>query len=243
MKKTRSHTSWLPLLAIGTISVVAAGIYLYYRLRPIAVASDIMQVTIPGGKVNLAFSDAAPTLMQGETKELDLVMNTYDQKVTGVQVELTYDQTKLEVPVVTRGPFLPKSLSDARIENGKITFTYIAEPGTGGVTGRDVIAKFHLKLKPGMSGSTTLAITSNTKIAVLGWNRNALNGAYDTVITAAAPQVLYFYLKDTKTCQATNNKYTDLAACVTNLKIYAAGRTTETCFTSLTACRQANGLQ
>lgn len=268
-KKARrlKPNSRLPFLIVGMLTLLGVATYVWFRLRPQPQPSDVMQVTIPGGKVNLSFSPSSLTLEPGAEKTASLQIDTADQKVTAVQVELAYDATKLEVPVVTRSNLLTKSLQDPKIENGKITFTFAVDPAVGSIAGSGTLATLRLKLKPGASGASTLRFTENTKVAALGWNKNVLQSALDLAINQGAVASVtpsatplassptgetcssrYIYITASKACVPTagytfdsqNRECSSRKNCAALLKELMSGKTSGVCYGSLQECRAAN---
>lgn len=270
--KRRFHFTRLHGLLLLIAFISAFGFFIFLKNRPIPQTTQVMQVDDAGGKVNLAFDPTPLSLAPNEQKATKLYINTYGQKVTAIDAEIIYDPTKLEVPVVTQGTFFTKNLANVTIAGGKIKFVYISDPATGGIEGQGPIAIFNLKLKPGATGESKLTITSNTKIAAVGWSKNVLRSAYDAVITSTAvtaslppvasvPPVvtpppattcspLYFFIKKSKTCNPTTG-YTFNSAqidcktntpCSTILGNILPGKTSGTCYTSLATCKSANGL-
>lgn len=240
-KKSRNRLfkNWMILIIVVIVSIVLAS---YYKYKLLGQNSQILQVTEIGGKVNLAFDKPNLQIAPGKSEITSLYMNTYDQKVTGVDIEILYDPNVIEPPIVTQGTFLSKSLQNPTISDGKIRFIYLADPTTGGVAGKNMIASFTIKLKPGAVKESKLSITSNTKIAAIGYPKNVLKEAYDVSISPLQPSVMYYFNTSTKQCVATNSPYSNPEDCVGNLKVYAPGMTSEKCYTSQSICNSDSGI-
>lgn len=174
----------LPII-LACLGLVALGAWYFVTTRLQKPA--IMEVgNNSSNPVNLRFAPANIILNSGSTVAASIVLDTYGQKVAAAQVELTYDPTKFETLNITQGPMLTNVLKSPQIGNGKITFIYGAAPETGGVSGTQVLATLTLKAKPGTPAETTITVTNNTQIAVVGSSQNALQRGSDLKINEYA---------------------------------------------------------
>lgn len=181
MRKTKKKSlpkSRLPIF-LGILAILFVGYYTYrtvFRPQPI----DINQVTRGSGTVTLTLTPANSTLAANTTRELTLSINAGTDHVSGAQVEITFDSTKCVTPVVSQGSFLTGTpLVPASVANGKISFTYIAPPASGGVTGSGTLATITTGPK---NAACRLTFTTNTEVYVTESTTNALASASDAVI-------------------------------------------------------------
>ena len=178
-KKKSSPKSRLPIF-LGILAILFVGYYTYrtvFRPQPI----DINQVTGGSGSVTLALTPANSTQNANTTRDLTLSINAGSGHVSGAQVEITFDSTKCVTPVVSQGSFLTGTpLVPASVSNGKITFTYIAPPASGGATGSGTLATITTGPK---NLACRLTFTTNTEVYVTeNTTTNALASASDAVI-------------------------------------------------------------
>lgn len=185
MKTHKKNPSYLPAIIILTILVVGVGLYgssLIDSARPLT----INQISNSTGEVTLALSPSTVSPKVGEEVELTLSAKTGSLKLMVLTGELTYDASKISTPTITQGNFLGNSLENAKVENGKITFTYAATPDSGGAFGSGAIAT--IKFKPTSAGSSSISFgAGSTATAVKDGERipgNSLLSASDTVISA-----------------------------------------------------------
>lgn len=188
MRKTKKKSlpkSRLPIF-LGILAILFVGYYTYrtvFRPQPI----DINQVTGGSGSVTLALTPANSTQNANTTRELTLTINAGSGHVSGAQVEITFDSTKCVTPVVSQGSFLTGTpLVPASVANGKISFTYIAPPASGGVTGSGTLATITTGPK---NATCRLTFTSNTEVYVTENATNSLASASDATINLPGASV------------------------------------------------------
>jgi hypothetical protein len=87
--------------------------------------------------------------------------------MTGVDLELNYDPTQLELSALAKGPFLGTLVTAPTISGGKAKVAIGASYLTGAKTGTGVVATFKAKaLKPGISNITIDGNTIATSTTV-----------------------------------------------------------------------------
>ena len=168
----KAKPSPLPLILICILIALLVIGFLKSRFTPIPQPIEINQVDNSTGAITLALSPATLNIHPGEESTLNLTTNAGDLKVTYIKVELNYDTSKLELPVVTKGDFLSNSVSGPTVEGGKIKFEFSSSPG--GKTGSGTLAI--LKIKPKVVGSSTLSFTNTTSATALDAAGNYLPG-------------------------------------------------------------------
>lgn len=189
MKKTnsrkKSHPSLFTAAVICILLTVVFAAFWRQSIVPIA-PLNISQVGVSDGSVTLEIVPSSATVEKGTEKSFTLKASVDDpKKLTGIQVEITYDQAKVGTPVVTKGDFLTLEIAPAQVKNGKITFAYGASTSSGGVTGSGTLAT--IKVTPPSAGTSKLEFTENTEAFVIGRLDSALKSAGNATIIAEEP--------------------------------------------------------
>lgn len=195
MKKSKIKKSNSPYLKI-LLAILIIGAISYYTI-----SRQPKLTPQPIGINEIAPSAATVTLSlpvsikgtAGVESSTDIMIDAGSSTIAAAQVELTYDQSKLATPTLVQGDFLTDKLGNPKIDGGKISFIYTAPLGSGGKSGSGKLAT--LKFKP-ISGDSQIKFTSNTVIAAIGLDTNALSSATGTTIqttssaSPVAPPVL-----------------------------------------------------
>ena len=167
----------LVLLAIITLGTIIW--YSSFWPTPI----DINLVGETNGTVLLSLTPATLTIEPNTESMLTLGINAGEGRVTGAQIEILYDSSKIGTPIITLGDFLANTLSSVKTDNNKITFTLGAAPDSGGKIGSGTLAT--IKIKPPIIGSSTLKFGEMNVITIIGSQTNMLKSATDVTITVA----------------------------------------------------------
>ncbi len=194
MKKYRSRKSRFPLrpIALSLLALAAIGYYVYTRLpQTTPTPLTINEVASIPATVSLTLPTQI-SAASGTEVAADITIDTGGAKVTAVQVELTYDATKLGTPTLTQGDFLTDKLGTPKVQNGRIFFVYVIPLKSAGKTGTGTLAKLKFKV----NGDTQLAFGKATMVAAIGSKTNMLKSATGTAIqtgtttSTATPPVL-----------------------------------------------------
>jgi len=180
LKKKKVTKNKLSLyIIIG--SALILGILFYLRQNSLLLQpSNIMEIKNNTGDIVLSLTPANSELNLNQDTTLSLLVDTKGAKVSAVQVELTYDQSQLEISDIKPSDFLPVELLKPKNENELVKFVYAVPPESGGKAGTGTVAT--LKVKAKKTGTHQLSYTPNTMAAAIGYNGNVLRQATDATI-------------------------------------------------------------
>lgn len=113
------------------------------------------------GSVSLILSTDRVELQPNQQSTLTLSYDSQNEHLTGIQAEITYDPTIIELSGFKPSSSFPSILQAPKAENGKLTFALGVAPGKNtGLTGHNPALTFKAKaLKP---GSTKLTLTNKS---------------------------------------------------------------------------------
>ncbi len=201
--RTKKHRTphHLSSRTLGFIAFVAVGtIYYVYSQLPQPTPVTINEVAqAPTGTVDLSLT--SPLIAPNQTATVNLQISAGETKVSAVAIELTYDPTSLQIPDISRGDFFSVTLANPKIDNGKISFVYAVAPDSGGKNGSGTVAT--LRFSPKRAGNSAFTFTSNTLVAAVGDNSNALRSASSASIQVEASATTREAIHPTPTPQAT----------------------------------------
>lgn len=177
----------LSTLIVTSFVIASTGLYSYNNFRSPTVLGA-SQVINPTGEVTLSLSDVSPDFKIGTESVFTLTADTGSSKLVVLEIELSYDPTKVSTPVVTHGDFLENTLSSPKVENGKITFSFAAPPSAGGIKGIGTVAT--IALQPTSIGTSSLSFTGKNIATAIGSDgkripTNTLKSTEDATIVVA----------------------------------------------------------
>lgn len=178
----KSSRNYKPLI-IGLLAFGAVAYFAISRLpRQTPTPIGINEVTSIPATVTLSLP---PTISanSGTDSTVDIMIDTGGAKVTAVQVELTYDQSKISTPTLTQGDFLADKLGTPKIKDGFISFIYVVPLQSDGKSGTGRIATLKFKAQ---GSDSQISFTSKTMVAAVGTNSNVLQSATGTNIVLAS---------------------------------------------------------
>lgn len=169
----------LIILAVVLFSLLLGTYSLFRSPRP-GSPLPMVEDNTPASVVDLTFTPPVLTVPPNSEQSLTLLIDGGVNHVSGVQVELEYDPAALQVTYVTQGDFLVDSLVAPKIQNGLVSFTFVAPPDSGGITGSGTLATLDI-----VSGTkdTRLSFTPQTQAYVTEQVADALHTTGDAVIT------------------------------------------------------------
>lgn len=188
-----STPKYLPFpLFLMSLVIVGGGMWYIIKITnaPIPQSISINEVSLVGeasGTATLTLSPGAISTAPNTESTLTLSINTGVSRVTGAQVEIIYEPSKIGTPVVTLGSFLPNVFVSPKIENGKIIFTLAAPPSSGGIIGSGTLAT--IKIKPTVVGTSSLSFGESNAVFAVGGQTNVLKLASDATITITDPNI------------------------------------------------------
>lgn len=160
-------------ISLTVLSVLAGTGYIYSFVEPAAPAS--INEVVATGTVTLEASPPPAKKYIGESFVLDINAKSGTDKVTAVQLELTYDRAKLELSNFTKTDYLPNILAAPAINNGKVTAVLAAPPESGGRPDWGTVGK--ITVKPLALGNLSIYFGPNTLISAISRTTNALKTA------------------------------------------------------------------
>lgn len=169
------------LIVLFTLfSIIGLSSY-YSSVEPAQVAV----VETPQGHINLSLFTPYSYLVPQQSNDLVLTIHS-DGHATGISAEFSYDREQLQVLSVTQGDFFANTLSAAKIANGKVTFTYVVPPDSGGKQGEGTVAT--IKVKPTTTTpSVTWTMTDNTLATATEDTGNSIKSYGQQALVARLP--------------------------------------------------------
>jgi hypothetical protein len=133
------------------------------------------------------------TVIPGEEFTVDVVMNTItppnSYKVTGLEAEVLFDSTKLQVTNVTLGSFLPVTLIKPVINSGLVTFVVGSQVSANQAQGVGTVAQLTVRALA-MANPTTISFGPKTSVAAIDHiNTNVLGATNSLPVTISAGSV------------------------------------------------------
>jgi hypothetical protein len=181
-KKLKVQKSKLGIMTISAIILFGSLYFIISNIPKFTPTSiGINEVSVNSASVTLALPPSITTKIGSETS-LDITIDTGSYRVSAVQVELSYDPTKISTPTLTQGDFLANKLGNPKIEAGLITFIYTAPLESNGAIGSGKLAT--LKFTP-KAGNSQIVFTKNTMVAAIGTSSNVLQLASGSNISAS----------------------------------------------------------
>lgn len=125
-------------------------------------------------KISLSFDTDRIEIDSGYKTITHITIDTKENKVSGVELHLTYDADKVEIVNITPGNFLPIVLKNASFGNNKAIVTLGSKPNNP-PKGTAVLATITLKGKS--VSDSIVTIDNDTKVAMIGSNENAFGSS------------------------------------------------------------------
>lgn len=127
------------------------------------------------------------TVAPGTLGKAEVMIDTSDNDVTAVQLELGYDPTVLSNVKVTSGPLFvnPAVLIDKNDPvKGRYTYAFGITPSSKPVKGTGVVATVTFSVKPGTLGKQTqLGLLPNSLVTARGVASSVMKSGTGTVVT------------------------------------------------------------
>lgn len=120
-----------------------------------------------------------------QSGSIDVLINANGDKVTGVQLAMTFDPTIITNVVVTPGSFLPQAtalLNSVDQQKGTVFSAFVLPPSQKAVTGTGTVATITFT-KTVKVGTTTLSFGDQTKVTAEGVTVSVLKQATGGTIT------------------------------------------------------------
>ncbi len=181
--KNKPKTTWIVTTVIALFAIVV-GTYYSSREKEQATSSNA------AADVSLAFNTATINSNINTTLTPRIIINPTTNQVTAVEVNLTFDPTKMTINSITNSGVFGKTLKSPVIDNvtGSASFVYginvVANTTPVPVTSTSDVATISLTTKS-VAGDATLAI-KNTSIATAKGLDTSVLGTYGTMIIKVA---------------------------------------------------------
>jgi hypothetical protein len=171
---------------VALVSIGIGGYSLYSMYAPVESPLTIAEVTTE--KTTLGFTPGEISGAVGETKSVDLIVNSGSEKLIGAEVTISYNPSQIEIISASLGTHLATKVQEPTVseESGTIKFISMAEyKGVEtGVTGQGTLATIRLKIK----AAGELSIHSNTQTAIASQSTNSLGTTQKATIKIAEAQ-------------------------------------------------------
>ncbi len=135
----------------------------------------------------------SPELVQvatGKPGSVDVMIDTSDNEVTAVQLELLYDPTMISNVKVVSGPVLPNPnvlIDKNNPTTGRYTYAYGIQPNQPTVKGKGVVAKITFTAR-GTAGKQSQIIIQETSLATArGTAGTVLKSSTGATVVIASP--------------------------------------------------------
>lgn len=139
----------------------------------------------------LSLSPNPITVAPGQQGSVDVTINTSDNAVTAVQLELAYDPNIISNVKVTTGPLFPDAqvlINKNDTNAGRLTYAYGITPRSQTVKGTGVVAKITFTAKNVAGKQSQLALLPSTLVTARGVASSVLKEATGTMVTVGTTQ-------------------------------------------------------
>jgi hypothetical protein len=148
---------------------------------------------VPTKKPNHAFTtiqlQPQAVTLSARSGSVDVMINTNGtkNKVTAVQLELSYDPGKLTNVTITPGKFIGASvplINNTNPKTGRITYALAISPSASGKSGSGILATITFQSLMSTGMSTNIGVLPQTLVTSEGTTETVLSKATGTTITA-----------------------------------------------------------
>lgn len=173
------------VLIIVTIGLVWLSVYTIPSQKPPTVTKQ--PVVLPFAKTTITLSSSpTATLADPSIYILDTTISTQDNKVTAVQLELSYDPKAITNVDILPGTFLNDPvvlLKNIDEKNGRISYAIAIKMGGEAVSGSGSVAQVQFSPVKGSNLTTTsINFLPKTKVSAEGQTKSVLKSALGTII-------------------------------------------------------------
>jgi hypothetical protein len=131
-----------------------------------------------------------PVLVQsGQPGQVDVVINTSDNAVTAIQLEIAYDPNIISNVKVTSGSLFSNAVTlidKNRIQEGRYTYALGISPSSSTINGQGNVATISFVTKNVTATQSQLALLPTTLVTARGVASSVLKSATGTLITVSA---------------------------------------------------------
>lgn len=182
-------------LIAGLFAITALLVYAAISIRPSSVEQNssitVTQApSLPPTPVHTVLSmspnPVAINASAGAPTKIDVVIDSQDNKITAVQLELVYDPQVLTITDLTPGPFFKNPLVLLKqIDKplGRITYAIAVQPTATPLAGTGIVASILVTPKPGFTQQTTIQFLPKTLVTAEGAVESVLKSTTGVTIT------------------------------------------------------------
>ncbi|MEK7517526.1 MAG: cohesin domain-containing protein [Patescibacteria group bacterium] len=119
------------------------------------------------------------------TYSIPITISTNKNKITAVQLEMSYDPKVLTIISLSPGTFFPKPVTLLEKEdedNGRISYAIGIAPNTPGIEGEGVVATLTFQTKSQFLKTTQISFLPKTLVTAEGSNQSVLKEAFSSQI-------------------------------------------------------------
>lgn len=172
------------VLILVTVGLVWLSVYTVPQQKPATVTKQPEIVPFAKTTITLSSSPSATTVPNQYL--LDAQIATADNKITAVQLELSYDPKALTKVDILPGDFIENPvvlLKDVDQKNGRISYTLGVKMGQPAVIGTGSIAKIQFSPLAGSNLTTTsINFLPKSKVSAESQSKSVLKSALGTII-------------------------------------------------------------
>lgn len=174
-------------LGLIVVLIILTGILFYFALSqpapqvpPVPSAVSTPTPTVSPAHTTLMLSAAAPG-------QVNVNIDTHGDKVTAVQLDLSYDPTIMQNVKVTKATFFDQSVelfNQVNTKDGKISYAIGITPTAQPKSGQGVVATITYDRVPGATQAAWIKFMDKTKVTAFGISSSVLKST-----TGLAPTV------------------------------------------------------
>lgn len=189
-----SKRTFALIFTLFTVAVVLVIIALYnpssYETKIVVVPTPT-KTPMPLAQTELRFgklSTAYPIELESKKPpvySLPILISTGTNKVTAVQLELSYDPQMMTAISLAPSNFFPKPVSllnQIDEKNGRISYAIGTSPNESGIQGEAVVAILTFQTRSLLPGQTNISFLPKTQVAAEGINPSVLKEAFSAQI-------------------------------------------------------------
>lgn len=147
----------------------------------------------PIAHTTLTLSPNPVDLLSGKQGTVDVMIDTSDNKVTAVQLELIYDPLIIGNLKIVPGKLLPNAVvlinkNDAK--TGRMTYAFGIAPNQPTVNGKGVVATITFTARGALGTQSSLTLLPTTLVTAQGVSDSVLKSSSGTVVNIVTPTVI-----------------------------------------------------
>ncbi len=166
----------LILVSLLLLLAIPASVFLSMR------SQELRKRAAPA--TTLSLTPATLTKAVGEDFTLEVKMDTADNQIVAVELNLTFDPTKLQAEWIRNGTMFPNILSSGTVGSGTASIALGATNTTTPITGTGTVATIKFKALAATSAPVSVRFATDTFVGALNeGSTNALTSSTPATIT------------------------------------------------------------